>query len=386
MMTTISTLEMTTDMRTKKTEETLRGYRPILTAAACIAAAACVMRICARRMDGWSDLWRKYTNDVWVNVLGRISNVFPFSLAEFLIYGIIIFTAIFFVHSLILAVMRKGTWKAHFARGMTGIIFLAAVIFFLYEGGEDVYFYCTPFSEIYGYGSGSYSTEELTEVCGRIARKCNEYAPLVERDKEGLMILGDQAGERVRQAMEDLGETYSLLGGWYPKAKGVFFSRLMSKTSMAGIYSAYTSEANYNTEMTPYNIPFTMSHELSHLKGVLPENEANFTAYLGCIHANDPDLVYSGYITGWIYCGNELYKRDKTAWRTIALTLSESVNADLDANTAFWAQFKGKAAEKAEKFNDAYLKQAGQSSGVESYNEVTDLVVSYEEKQLHDII
>lgn len=376
----ISILEMMTDMRTSQNKRGSRSLRIRLAAAAVIAAATCSMRLAARHADGWADLWRRYTNRIWVNGLGRISSLVSFSLVEFLIYGILLAVAGFLVSAAVFVLQRRKNRRRYLAAGLTRILLLAAVIFFLYEGGEDVCFYCSSFSEIYSYGRGDYSTEDLAAVCEKIAEKCNTYAVQVKRDSRGIMVLDEHADRRVSEAMERLGEQYPLLDGWYPRAKGVCFSRLMSKTNMAGIYSAYTAEANYNTEMPPYNIPFTMSHELSHVKGILPENEANFTAYLNCVNAPDPDLVYSGYVTGWVYCGNELYRRDRTRWRQIASELSSSVNLDLNYNTEFWDQFKGKTAERAEKFNDAYLRQAGQSSGVKSYDQVTDLIVSYEQK------
>ena len=155
----------------------------------------------------------------------------------------------------------------------------------------------------------------------------------------------------------------------------------MSMTDLAGIYFAFTVEANYNRDMTEYNFPFTMSHELSHVKGVLRENEANFIAYLNCMNAKDADIRYSGALLGWIYCGNELYKRDTERWREIALTLCEEANYDLTENTAFWDRYRGKVADAAQNFNDSYLKAQGQADGKESYNRVVDLIVSYEKSK-----
>ena len=152
----------------------------------------------------------------------------------------------------------------------------------------------------------------------------------------------------------------------------------MSLTNMAGIYSAYTIEANYNREMTEYNHAFCAAHELSHLKGVLQENEANFVAYLCCMNSEEADIHYSGLLSGWIYCGNELYKRDRERWMEIYRTLDDRCIADLNANNAFWARYKGEISDAAESFNDSYLKGRGQENGTESYDRVVDLIVSYE--------
>ena len=66
--------------------------------------------------------------------------------------------------------------------------------------------------------------------------------------------------------------------------------------------------------MPYYNIPHTICHELSHLKGFMREDEANFIGYLACIGSDSPDFRYSGYLTGWVYAGNALAKADLEAY------------------------------------------------------------------------
>jgi len=41
----------------------------------------------------------------------------------------------------------------------------------------------------------------------------------------------------------------------------------------------FTFEANVNVDIPPYQIPSTMLHELSHLRGFMREDEANFISY-----------------------------------------------------------------------------------------------------------
>ncbi len=352
-------------------------------AAIIIAAIALCLRLAARNISVFSDLYHGLMTEPMVQIFGRISNLFPFAVVEILIFAILIGLLLFLLQ-IVVRLIRRLPLRALISKGISIILLIAALIGLLYEGGEDVYFYTTTFSTTYGFGSGSYTTEELAEICQLLAARVNEKASLVSRDENGLMTNEEHLELRTASQMILLGESYDLIQGWYPKTKGLMLSWLMSETNMTGIYSAYTKEANYNTLMPAYNMAFTMCHELSHLRGVMQENEANFVAYLACRNASDHDIAYSGALLGWIYCGNELYKRDKELWNEIALTLDDSVNLDLNYNTWYWNQYKGKAAEAAENFNDAYLKQAGQADGVESYNKVVDLIVSYEVQAASD--
>lgn len=363
-------------MRTTKMRYSTAIRINIATAAG-FAAAGMILRIGARRITGFADTYRDHMNAFWVNSLGRLFGVLPFSAAEFLIYAAIAGVLSFLIVSMIRAIRGKPGCGRSFLHGVSVIALLAGIVFFLYESGEDLPFYGTTFSETYGYSDASYSTEDLRKVCMILAQQVNADAEQVSRDSDGIMKNDPDLEARVRKNMQKAGETYDVLSGWYPRPKPVFASYLMSYTNMTGIFTAWTEEANYNRDIPDYNIAFTMSHELSHLKGVLPENEANFAAYVSCIGSADADIRYSGEMLGYIYCINELYKRDKKIWQSVAETLCQKANDDLNDNSAYWEKFKGRAAETTEKLNDAYLKQAGQSAGVESYNQVVALIVDY---------
>lgn len=344
-----------------------------------LCAAALALRIGGRMISGFADFYIEHTNAFWVNSLGRLSSIFPFSLVEILIYLLILSAACWMISLLVLACgRRKAAFLNNLRKGIKVALPLATLIFLLFESNEDIGFYRTPFAACYGYGSGSYSTAELTEVCKMIASEINSCADSVSRSEDGIMVCDSGVSKRVKEGMMQLGEKYDWLSGMYSTPKPVLLSELMSYTNMAGIFSAYTMEANYNADMTQYNLPFSISHELAHVKGVLRENEANFIAYLNCRNAKDADIYYAGMLSGWVYCGNELYKRDKNIWEEIYNTLDERARNDLRANNEFWASYKGKVSEAAESFNDSYLKGRGQAEGKLSYNRVVDLIVSYE--------
>ena len=344
---------------------------------AIFAGAALILRFAARLVPGAADFYAKWANPLMTNTLGRLADLLPLSLVEILICGILLGILCWLMRLIKEVLTRFGHVRKRLRRSLLRILLLASVIFLLYEAGEDVYFYCEPFSSRYGFGRGEYSTKELETVCRVLAEKCNLLASLVERDEDGVMITSKDAGPRVVRSMEALGSDYPALKGFYTRPKGVMLSELMSRVNMAGIYSAYTCEANYNRDMTPYNIPFTMGHELSHVRGILQEDEANFAAFLGCFLAEDPDIAYSGALSGWVYCGNELYKRDYDAWLLLYRSLDKGVISDLDANTQFWEKYRSKVSEAAQSLNDSYLKGHGQKDGAASYDRVVDLIVSW---------
>ena len=147
--------------------------------------------------------------------------------------------------------------------------------------------------------------------------------------------------------------------------------------SETGIYLPFTVEANYNGDMPAYDKPFTVCHELSHLRGFMEEQEANFIAFLACIGSERADFQYSGYLSGWVYCMNALYRADYESWQEVRGTLAAAAEPDLTANNEFWDRHEGTISETAERINDTYLTANGQTDGVQSYNRMVDLIVAY---------
>lgn len=177
--------------------------------------------------------------------------------------------------------------------------------------------------------------------------------------------------------MQSLGRTYPSLQGYYPAPKPVLVSEILSRQKLMGIYSPFTIEANYNQDMPAYDLPFTMCHELSHLRGFMQEEEANFISFLACRASALAEFQYSGTLCAWEYVMGALYRADPDIWQEVRNTLDPSAEPDLKADDVFWAQYDGRIAEAANLMNDTYLKANGQTQGVQSYGQMTDLLVIY---------
>ena len=199
----------------------------------------------------------------------------------------------------------------------------------------------------------------------------------VSRDDDGVMELNAPEQSGAVEAMRRLAEEFPSLEGYYPRPKELIVSEILSYQGLTGIYLPFTVEANYNGDMTAYNKPFTACHELSHLRGFMQEQEANFIAFLACISSGRPDFQYSGYLSGWVYCMNALYRADYESWQEVRALLDEEAEPDLSSNNAFWDRYEGMISETSERINDTYLKVNGQSDGVQSYDRMVDLIVAY---------
>lgn len=347
----------------------MKNKKHIIIPGVLLALSAALLML-ARRAEGFADWYSENIYDIAVGTIGRAAGVFPFSVSEVLLYVVTAAAAVFAVR----VVLRKAG-KAEAAM----LLYLVCGLFFLYSANCGVNYYRTSFAESIGLEAGDYTASELERVCAVLTEELNALADDVARDENGAMVLTCDTAETARTDMMRLAEEYSPLEGYYPKPKGLIFPWILSVQKITGIYSPFTAEANYNSGMTAYNIPFTACHELSHLRGFMREEEANFIGWLACRQSEEAEFRYSGSLRGWISCMNVLYRADYEKWAALRVQLNPLVEYDLAANKAYWDKYEGKVAETAEKINDGYLKVNGQADGVKSYGRMSDLIVVWME-------
>lgn len=346
-----------------------------------LTAAAVFLSIAARKLPGFAQWYSTHLYPLWVGSIGRLMGYLPFSGSEMLLYILLICAVLWFVR--LMRGYRKevkgnnGKAPADVLSGGWNLLLLVSVLFFLYVANCGINYQRNSFSESSGIQAEEYTVEELKEVCQWLTRKIAVYSDTVERGEDGGMVLELPLGENAIAAMGELGEEYPELAGYYPKPKKLVNSWILSIQDLSGVYSPFTIEANYNGDMQDYNIPFTACHELSHLRGFMQEQEANFIAFLACSGSEEDAFAYSGYLMGWIHCMNVLYRADYDVWEEVRSQLPPEAEADLRLNSEFWARYDGRIAEVSNRVNDTYLKANGQADGVKSYNRMVDLIVAY---------
>ena len=349
--------------RTERTcrQERTRRNRNFAAAGLLLFLAAAALRQAAANVNGFADLYGEHIYPLLAGTIGRAAGLAPFSVSELGLYGLIAAGIIYGI------AFRKQPLRL-----ISRTVFLLGLLFFSYVSCCGVNYYRTPFSEYAGIERKEASAEELRDLCRYLTDQVNKY-----ENCAGERLSLAEYGRDGQAAMKKLGEEYPVLSGFYPRPKPLMVSRILSVQQLSGIYSPFTIEANYNREMAAYNIPHTVCHELSHLKGFMREDEANFIGYLACIGSDSRQFRYSGYLLGWIYATNALAGEDPESYMELYRLLEPGIVKDLAENTAFWNRFDGKVAEAADRVNDAYLKINDQQDGVKSYGRVVDLMLAH---------
>ena len=316
----------------------------------------------------------------WHRIAGKVTSSVPYSLAEWLIVLIIVCIVIYLIIVLIQIIRKKRKLQRLYGAFIT----LLAVAVMAFSGISwlwSIGYYSSTYSELSGIETRPISVEELKEVTIYFAVVASSAGEQVNRDENGLYTCDTQ------QIFSDAPELYAKLPRQFSFMRGremrdvspkpLFFSYIMSHMNFSGVFFPFTGEANVNVDVVDCFIPSCAAHELSHQRGVVREQDANFTAVMVCMESGKPDFTYSGALLAYIHLADALYEASYEDWVEASYYLSENVIRDLVANNQYWAQFNTPVAEVSTNAYDGFLQHQGQELGMKSYGACVDLLVAY---------
>lgn len=318
----------------------------------------------------------------WLSqLISLITGIIPISLAELIIVALPIVILLLLIQFIYKIIKYKEDRMYIFLKGLINTICALSVLVFLFTilAGINYYRYSfTYYAELEVRDSSLDELYSLTDSLTRQANQLREEIPMT--DEEGVFKLSMSVFELAKEtdkAMEELGKEYPVLSGNYSAPKPIILSSLMSYTEITGIFIPFTMEANVNVHIPDYSIPYTMLHELAHLRGFMREDEANYIAYLAGMSSPNPELQYSSTMLALVTSGNALYRQDPDLYFQIRQTYSNGVEKDIRANSQYWAKYDNTVVSTvSNKMNDGYLKINAQEDGVKSYGRMLDLLLA----------
>ena len=349
--------------------------------------AACVI-------PGMSDWYIRYIFPIWVNTYGRMMDIFPFSVGEWMLAAGVAVVCAALVLGLVLPVrmiMRRGQCPAGIRRYYIFFAWTLLAVCTVMTLNCSLLYHASTFSEQYFPDSQkTYTLEDLTGLRNMVVERCNALSLEMERDEEGVILYDGNARDMQNaaiRAMQLLGQSYDQLDGYYPHPKPFAASDFFSQQYMQGYYFPFSMEANYNDVMYIMNKPDTFCHELAHLRGYIYEDEASFISFLACVRSGDPVFEYSGYLAVLGYVDNDFYKavgKDREVYLAQP-QISSQVRADnVFVTDREWERINGKALidtetvdQVSDVLRDTSLKAFGISDGVLSYNRVVELLLKW---------
>ena len=325
---------------------------------------------------GFSDFFNRYLGAFFRGMGAVLTSWFPFSLAEtmlMLIPAVLVF--------LVILIFR--TYKKPLHDLVRLLMILLSVLSFLFSSfvlGFAAGYHGSGLPEKLGIEKKPVSAQELYDTALWIRRELEKLTGglVIENDFSVLPVSFSEMNGQLLEDCAKISEKYTFFPKTYSRTKQIVLSVPMTYTHISGVYTYFTGEANVNMNFPDYCLPYTAAHEMSHQRGIAPEDEANFMAFLICAESGNDYIRYSGYISMYEYLISALYKADKAMYKELMSGTPREVRSEMSAYNAFFKKYeKNVAATVSEKVNNTYLKSQGQTSGTKSYGLVVDLCVAY---------
>ena len=329
------------------------------------------------------DFYTDYIFGFWSETYSRVTGIFPFSVGEILVtFAIVTVVISFFLMILWFFCRKKERFQRIFTYYIKGWLAFLMTILLVMTLNCSILYHCSRLS-VHGNGDKVYTVKELEILRNYIVKQCNEHCLQVERDKNANAVYSGDLDVVVKKAMTALSSEYPWLSGYYPSPKRLFGSYFMYQAGMIGVYFPFSMEVNCSSYLNDLFYGNTACHELSHLKGYIYEDEANFISYLACVNSDDVFLQYSGYIGVLGYINRDYLDAVKEETYAEQPEIEEQVRLDdwcynpdviqkikkeqfIIADEAIKKYSKG--------FTDSYLKYYGAEA---NYSEVTLLLLQY---------
>lgn len=353
-----------------------------------LAAILLNIMICSTTFCDW---YIRTIFPLWVQTYGRFCGLVPYSVGEKMLCTALILIILAFPVSILRILGRwlpgKEWYKKlfRFYGWFVSWTFLAVV--WIMTLNCTVLYHASTFEQKYmpEAAQKTYTSKDLIQLRNLVVHELNTLAPDMDRDNSGCLVYDGNIPQEAIQEMKRLGKTYDQLSGYYPISKPIYFSEFLSQQYMAGYYFPFSMESNYNNIMYISNLPATICHELSHLKGFIYEDDANFIGYLACITSKNPFFQYSGYLSVYNYLERDVKQcLTETEYQQLE-QITELVKKDnIFLTKEAWEQVNKNAAfptETVSKVSDIFtetsLKLNGVENGMESYHDVVYLLLKY---------
>ena len=297
----------------------------------------------------------------------------PFSFGDL----IILFFGLYLIYIIYKLVSTRFTNMASKIFGITSFI---SIVYFLFYFLWGLNYFREPLNKNLEFKTTSYNNEELINLTKYLVTKLNQ-SHLAITKSDSISVIIPHSNQDIyllaKKGYQKLAHDNSLFTYKYGTAKNSLISVFQSYNGTSGYLNPFTGEAQVNRLIPKTILPTTTTHEMAHQIGFAAENEANFIGFLAALSNDDPYFKYSAYRMATRYVIFELYKRDKDTFEEIYKTLNKGILIDFKSSSDFWNTYKNPFEPIIKKGFNAYLKSNKQQEGIQSYNFVVDLLISY---------
>jgi hypothetical protein len=297
-------------------------------------------------------------------VLTKASNLTSFAWLD---VALLVLPAVLIV-STILDIRRRG-WLRGLMRGLIRTCAAAFAVLVVFVAVWGLNYQRIPMTERLQYDPAAVTADAIRRIAETAVAESNRlHDEAHAAESAGGDAIDPALAAGFARALADLRLPSGIVVG---RPKTTMLDWYFRRAGVAGMTDPIFLETLIATDLLPFERPFVVAHEWSHLAGIADEGDASFVGWLACIHSSAADR-YSGWLFLYGELAGSLRREDRAA---LAAKLdpgpSEDLRAIRERNTR---HVNPRVSAAGWRVYDSYLKANRVQAGAASYAEVVRLV------------
>jgi hypothetical protein len=337
----------------------LRGYRWLVAA---LAVGLAILPLPPGPVERW------YSTGVYQVLqpgLTRASNTVPFALLDILLTVSLA--------ALVLLAVRDGRacgWRRAILQSAARLVLVAAIGYLIFLASWGLNYRRVKLEARVPFDESAITSEAALRLATTTVDRLNAlYAPAHAQGWMTGSAIDTVLASAFNRAVRDVGVPRDVVVG---RPKRSILDWYFQRAGVSGMTDPIFLETLVASDLLPFERPFVIAHEWSHLAGLADEGEANLAGWLSCIRGAERD-AYSG----WLFMYGEALRAVIASERAaLVAKLGDGPRRDLRAIRERIAQHvEPRVSAAGWRVYDSYLKANRVEAGAASYEQVVRLAL-----------
>ncbi len=337
-----------------------------------------IIALCIKLIAGNSELVEHYyATGVYTVITGTLRVLLgwlPFSFGDLLYAAVVVWLLWLIVH-LIRLLVRKQFTNQKLWSGLRRLVNFALLVYLIFNVLWGLNYDREGIAYQLQLNLQDGNEKELHSLAGVLLEKVNACRKQLPNEVSYLSSQNNFSA--AVKAYDSAKLQYPFLHYRFSSIKPSLYNILGNYLGFSGYYNPFTAEAQVNTNVPPFLIPYIACHEMAHQLGYASEDEANFAGYLAAKSSHNPQFRYSVYFDLFNYANGELFLHDSLAAKANYRNLDTLVKTDIQAYRRYLQAYKNPLEPIVTVLYGKFLKANNQPAGIKTYSKVTSWLIAF---------